>query len=194
MSADLLDDVAPQLQGGLARWGFVSARLRVSAQARAFFGIKREGVAHVRTTERADCEFLFFQRGPDRYSLSAFAGWAPKPGMPPPHHAADFPTEDASELARASFVFPVFTLFSEGGIRWNARRLEGDGWLLLPVGQTPTGLSDDALAAGIKAQLEARAGCERLWGTDAWPGAVQQLAGRILQDLQDVVLPYLARR
>ena len=195
MKTPLMEALSPKLLQVLGRFGFQAVDVKIGAKARSFMSVKGMGLALDRPSSHGSHEFLYFQPGSDRFSVTAFAGWDPSRGrIPNPQNAFDFPDVQHSEFSRSSFVFPVFTLFDSSGTRLNAKRLEGDEWLLVGAGLMPDGVSDGVLAQGVAAQLAARLACSAAWNSGDQSAAVSALARRIVEDLSTTVLPYLPAR
>ncbi len=194
MSRSLLSLLSGELTVRLGALGFEPMAFRVSAVARRIYKVSTGGLGFARLSPERSMEFLYFNRGTERYSISCFAGWNTKPTLPGPSQFAYFPSS-AHELIEQSLGFPFFLLRTPEGHPVNTQRTEGDEWFLVASGPMPLGKGDDAQLSELIVQTLA---C-RLASSEALECAsvhvhVSALASRIAEDVRVHYMPFLNAR
>ena len=194
MSPSLLSLVTEELTARLRELGFQPMAFKISAIARQIYRVSSGGLGFARLSPEQSIEFLYFNRGTERYSISCFAGWNTKPTLPSPSRFAYFPTK-SHELIEASLGFPFFLLRTPEGHPVNAQRLEGDEWFLVASGAMPPGNGDDAqLSEFIVQTLAYRQASSEALESASVQVYVSALAARIAEDVRVHYMPFLNAR
>lgn len=194
MSHSLLSLLSDELTAQLGALGFAPMAFKVSAAARQIYKVSSGGLGFARLCPERSIEFLYFNKGTERYSISCFAGWNTKPTLPGPSRFAYFPS-GARELVEQSLGFPFFLLRTPDGHPVNTQRVEGDEWFLVESGPMPAGNGDDAQLAELIVQtLAYRQASSAALESDSVHAHVSALAARIAEDVRVHLMPFLSIR
>lgn len=194
MSRSLLSLLSDELTIRLSALGFEPMAFKISAVARQIYKVSSGGLGFARLSPTRSIEFLYFNRGTERYSISCFAGWNTRPTLPSPSQFAYFPSS-AHELTEQSLGFPFFLLRTPEGNPVNTQRTEGDDWFLVASGPMPLGNGDDAQLSEFIVQTLAyrQASLEALESASVHVH-VSALAARIAEDVRVHYVPFLNAR